>query len=109
MFGHFDLGSASSALWNEDNAPGRRILSRAMMSYWANFARTGAPGKGSYNELEKWDPWQGEEQGQHMIFDSDADGGIRMAASTEDLKTLVEVVKKDQKLAAERLDLFLGL
>ena len=100
VFGHFDLGSASSALWNEDNAPGRRILSRAMMSYWANFARTGAPGKGSDNELEKWDPWQGEEQGQHMIFDSDADGGIRMAASTEDLQTLVEVVKKDQKLAA---------
>lgn len=100
VFGHFDLGSASNALWSEDSAPGRRILSRSMMSYWGNFARTGAPGKGADGELERWDPWQGEVQGQHMIFDSDADGGIRMAASTEDLQSLVEFVKNDQQLAA---------
>src|SRR4030095_10292400 len=37
VFGHFDLGREASRLFTAGNEPGRRELSDAMMSYWAQF------------------------------------------------------------------------
>ena len=57
---------------SEANEAGRVKLSRAMMSYWVQFARTGTPGRGVDGDLPEW---KGEGT---MIFDTAAHGGVRL-------------------------------
>ena len=67
-------------------------VSTSMMSYWAQFAYTGDPGRGRSGEEVEWTEWQNGEPNQQrlMIFDSVLDGGNRMSAeqiTEEMLKT----------------------
>ncbi len=69
----------------------RDLLSNAMMSYWAEFAREGAPGRGRFDEWPKWTPWENGSPAADriMIFDLENDGGIRMSPArltTADIK-----------------------
>ncbi|MBD3647511.1 MAG: carboxylesterase family protein, partial [Pseudomonadales bacterium] len=69
----------------------RDVLSNAMMSYWAEFARKGDPGKGGHGEYPPWEPWQNTpaDANRIMIFDNESDGGIRMSSlriTDEDIK-----------------------
>jgi para-nitrobenzyl esterase len=64
VFGNFlsDQDSALRFAWNQSNRAGRIELSKRMMAYWANFARTGNPnGEG----LPEWKAWP-----QRMILDT---------------------------------------
>ena len=54
------------------------LLSTAMMSYWAEFARSGRPGRGQSGEQESWLPWRDRDSGHFMVLDTDVDAGIRM-------------------------------
>ncbi len=62
---------------SDENAPGRIELADAISSYWANFAITGAPGRGVDGTLPEWAPYGA---GQFMVLDSKAGGGPRMQA-----------------------------
>ncbi len=57
-------------------------VSTSMMSYWAQFAYTGDPGRGRSGEEVEWTEWQNGEPNQQrlMIFDSVLDGGNRMSS-----------------------------
>ncbi len=84
VFGHFRLGRSilGKLLFDADNWPGRKFVSDAMMSYWAQFAHTGEPGRGRAGALPLWPAWKpGEsgEPGQFVIFDTPKDGGIRLS------------------------------
>ena len=61
---------------SEENAPGRIELANAMSSYWVNFAKTGAPGRGVDGQLPDWAPYG---TGQVMLLDTEA-GGVRISA-----------------------------
>ena len=53
-----------------------------MMGYWAEFAKTGNPGRGSSGMEVPWTPWG--EAGQRMIvLDTTTDKGIRMSSEEE--------------------------
>jgi para-nitrobenzyl esterase len=82
VFGHFELGREGNRLWTEENAPGRKALSAAMMSYWAQFAWTGDPGTGRRNELPRWSAWDASGDGRptFVVLDTPAGGGVRMVA-----------------------------
>ncbi|MEN8160768.1 MAG: carboxylesterase family protein, partial [Myxococcota bacterium] len=54
VFGHWDVGPETSSLFNFLNRSGREALSAAMMSYWAEFAYTGSPGRGRAGDLPEW-------------------------------------------------------
>jgi para-nitrobenzyl esterase len=83
VFGHWNLGSEAEMLFDEDNRAGRVALSDAMMSYWAQFAYTGDPGRGRDGSLPNWNSWgPGPENEKYVIFDTEAGGGIRMASET---------------------------
>src|SRR4029434_6821820 len=55
VFGHFDLGREGNVIYTEDNKAGREALSKKMMSYWAQFARTGSPGRGRGRGFAQWE------------------------------------------------------
>jgi para-nitrobenzyl esterase len=52
------------------------------MSYWANFAYTGSPGRGRDGREIEWTGWKNsaETNKRLLILDSVADGGIRMSS-----------------------------
>jgi len=82
VFGHFDLGRAGNVIFSDENAPGRTALAKAMMSYWAEFARSGDPGKGGMGTLPAWQAWDPSSPAapKFVVLDTEAGGGIRMTA-----------------------------
>ena len=80
VFGHWNLGELSDILFTEDNLPGRDELSNAMMSYWAQFAYTGNPGRGRNGKLAQWKLWDSAPSGERTLLLNTKDHkGIRMS------------------------------
>jgi para-nitrobenzyl esterase len=98
VFGHYDLGKEGNAIFTADNEPGRKELSRAMMAYWAEFARTGKPGRGG-RELPEWAPWNGN---RTLLLDTTAGGGVRVADVVETRAKIVADVEQDPRLPERR-------
>ena len=61
IFGNFqqDENSVMRFAWSDENRPAREGLSHAMMTYWANFARTGDPNSRTRIFL-LWHAWSNE-------------------------------------------------
>jgi para-nitrobenzyl esterase len=95
VFNNFDqfLGPQyASLVFSEESLPGRQKLGGSMSSYWAEFAYSGSPGFGRLDsEPVEWAAWDNSPGGDKLvIFDTEADGGIRMDNFTithEDLKS----------------------
>jgi para-nitrobenzyl esterase len=110
VLGHWDLGPRTDMLFVEENEPGRKELSSAMMSYWAQFAYTGDPGSGRDGSLPRWKAWDPQREGpdKFIVLDTSADGGIRMSNETESPAALLAELASDARLedTDERCDLF---
>jgi para-nitrobenzyl esterase len=98
VFGHWELGASARRFWTAENAPGREALSAAMQSYWAAFARDGAPGRGARGEQALWSAWD-EGGDKYLVLDTPAGGGIRMSGDTESVSELVAEVEADATFA----------
>lgn len=79
-FGLFDafsfFGGLEDLIFREDNRPGWEALSEAMMTYTAQFARTGNP---NVPELPQWTAWPARRLSmdpRFMIFDADDTGPL---------------------------------
>jgi para-nitrobenzyl esterase len=103
VFGHFHLGREGNALWSEANRAGREALSAQMLSYWAEFARSGDPGRGRGRDLPAWTAWDNT-PGAHKyaILDSDAGGGVRMGSEPVTVASVLAGVEADPRLATPR-------
>jgi para-nitrobenzyl esterase len=111
VFGHFRFGDETTAelIFDEADEPGRRFISDAMMSYWAEFAYAGAPGRGRSGGLPEWSAW-GSDVGQFLVFDTPADGGLRMSADTLTTQALLARLEGDTDLdQAEKCELYRDL
>ncbi len=98
VFGHWELGPEGRFLYTKENAPGREALSAAMQSYWAAFARDGAPGRGARGEQPAWTAWD-DAGAKYAVLDTPEGGGIRMSAETESLDELVAAIAGDTSYA----------
>ena len=100
VFGHFELlGAFDRFAFTEANKPGRIALSDAMMSYWVNFAATGAPGRGVEGRLPEWTTWSNTAGANRLIiFDSPAGGGVRMSPDQESGQRIVADLFADSGL-----------
>ena len=79
VFGNLDFLDRLSFVEDED-VPERDALSRSMMSYWAEFAWTGSPGRGRDGAQVEWSPWEnGPADRRVLLLDAASDGGIRMS------------------------------
>lgn len=96
VFGHFRFSRdwISKLIFSKDNQAGRAFVSDAMMSYWAEFAYSGSPGRGRRGDLPEWQRWANPTSGgdRFMVFDTPADGGLRMSTDTVRREELIAVV-----------------
>ena len=91
VFGIFETNSELNRIFTEKNFPGRKALSDSMQSYWAEFAYSGAPGKGRDGKALEWKAWDNSsaESDKYLILDTPQDQGILMSSETimnEDMK-----------------------
>jgi len=100
VFGHFDLGPQSSMLFNRGNREARELLSGQMMSYWAEFARTGNPGRGGAGELPLWWSWDDSNvrAPKYMVLATTKGQGLRMDTRLQTIPGVVEAVLADGRL-----------
>ena len=91
---------ARPVYYTRKNKPGRDFLSGAMMSYWAQFAHAGDPGKGRGGDLPRWTAWQdGADKDTYMILDTQSDGGLRMAQDRMTPQRLLNEIAADTRFA----------
>jgi len=94
VFGHWDMGSEGTQLFTPENSEGREALGATMMSYWAEFARNGDPGRGSGGDAVRWTAWNPE--GDHFaVLDTPAGGGVTLARSTDSIDAVVQDILAD--------------
>lgn len=81
VFGWLTLGPGTRFVFDDDKQESNRQLSERMMSYWAEFAYSGDPGRGRNGDLPLWKSWSPAAQSgeKFIVFDSEADGGVRMS------------------------------
>ncbi|MGB3621306.1 MAG: carboxylesterase family protein [Ketobacter sp.] len=95
VLGEFSLGKDFDRVQQtKKNLQGREDLSRIMMTYWGNFARTGNPNIGESVPLE-WQPWQQKEQ--FIVFDSSNDKGITTSSDSLTPEKLLAQLKADKR------------
>ena len=100
VFNHFEFfGMIDRTLFNRDNAEGREALAAAMGGYWAEFARTGDPGRGG-GAFPDWPRWQAE--GVLMRFDSPGDGGPEVITGTDSFERLAADLANDPSLSPDQ-------
>ena len=98
VFGDFSGFFGIPLIFTGDNVESRETLGQAMMSYWAEFAYNGDPGRGRNGNLPHWTPWDNSAPAadKMIILDSEAGGGIRMASDTVTYPRLRErIVQSD--------------
>jgi len=100
VFGLTDLGFANRFVFDDPESAER--LSRAMRSYWANFAYTHDPDRGRNDDLPDWEPWQVEKGApKYMILDSDRDGGIEVGTDRLRPRAVLARAEKDSRLTGD--------
>ncbi|MGH0035641.1 MAG: carboxylesterase/lipase family protein [Myxococcota bacterium] len=99
VFGHLDLGFASRLLFDPAKRPAAEELSARMMSYWAAFAARGDPGRGLEGDLPVWRAWApaAAPSERFLVFDSEADGGLRMESDAVNRHGVVERLLSDDR------------
>lgn len=91
----------------EGEHPERDALSEQMMSYWAEFAYTGDPGRGRNGDLPEWVSW-GTNGQRSIVFDTPGDGGVRMISDRVTRDLVVAILADDSEITdqAERCALY---
>ena len=107
VFGHWYLGPRTSLFFDAASEPGRRELSAKMMSYWAEFARAGDPGRGRDGKLPQWGRFE-PASGDRIVFDTETGGGVRMAKALVTVQSVIDDVERDPSLpdAAAKCDMY---
>ena len=72
-------------------------LSNAMMSYWAEFAYSGHPGRGRSGNLPLWSEWSegSADSPKFIILDTDEDNGSRMSSASLTKQNLMASIAMD--------------
>jgi para-nitrobenzyl esterase len=79
----------------------RDRLSDQMMSYWAEFAYHGEPGRGRDGDQPEWLPW-GTSGQRSIVFASDRAGGVRMMNDLVTRESIVQALADDPEVRDQR-------
>ena len=97
IMGDFDFGDQTSFLYDKKKTQERDRLSSSMMSYWAEFARSGNPSTSNNSNLPKWTSWKSGDLDSFriMILDTLSSGGPKMDKSYVPISNLVSIFNED--------------
>ncbi len=109
VFGRLEL-FGRGVLFDPDHHERDMALSRAMTSYWTQFAATGDPGRGREGTLPRWEPWSPGPGHKFVLLDSEDGGGIRMGSEPLTRAGLIDRVAADDRFegVAERCAVWKG-
>lgn len=103
VFSSFHESLTSGVMFDEENIPSRDALSDQVSSYWAEFAYSGTPGRGRSGSLTEWMPWNPSPgAGKFIVFDGEADGGIRMDPDAITFEVLKRRILVDRSFPDKR-------
>ena len=116
VFGFTDKSELWQQMYNDENQQSREKLSTKMRNYWAAFAYYGDPNQGMDDKV-KWQAWShltpetAANEPQYLVFDSEADGGIRMDNKIVTLASIEQDLLADTRLAdtKDKCRVFAGL
>lgn len=110
IFGSEAVNGTMGLFAKTNDETAKTDLTATMMSYWATFAKTGAPGNGGNTNQPEWQPWQ-DANPQKMLFDSPSHGGVRMSKETLTIADLKARLRSDEKIQSprERCELYAQL
>lgn len=99
VFNRFQLlGAMDRFMFQDKTLADRDQLSRAMGTYWANFARTGMP---SHANGPDWPAYASS--GETLLrFDSQNDGGIKPLQGADSFEAILIDLKNDDRLTDEK-------
>ena len=105
VFGRLSLGPGTRFVFDEKKSDANRWLSDQMMSYWAEFAYSGDPGRGRKGAQAEWKPWSASSNAaeRFILFDAESDGGVRMSRDAILTRhSVIAGVASDQRLSAHQ-------
>lgn len=114
VFGDWSIGFLPpDAMYPQEHQAARDQLSKSMMSYWAQFAYTGSPGKGRDGAEIEWSAWKNAAgEPKTLILDTQEGGGVRMMADEVTATSVKERMLADsfddQRLHCEAYALTFG-
>ncbi len=95
-------GAGDSFFFTKDNKPGRDAVSAAMGDAWGRFAHTGNPSPdGEQGPDSALPDWPAYGSGRVMVFDSPADGGMRMVEGRERVASVLKRLESDARLETQ--------
>lgn len=101
IHGSFDnfLGTFGEMMFQGGDADTRTALSRDMMAYWGNFARTGSPGAGPSGVM--WESLSPRRPAATILLDASDAKGIRMGSDTSTVESVLAELSTDPRLASD--------
>ena len=96
------IGQGDQYLFSKKTEASRQELSQAMGAHWAAFARTGNPDLAG----QAWSTFGTE--GSSIIFDTQADGGIRNEVTADSFAAIAADLQTDETLTDEQQCLIAG-
>ena len=109
VMGTFDNFIIKSFLFGRGSFRPALELSSNIQSYWAEFAYTGNPGKGTNNALPLWKKWSNEGE-KYLILDSTLDQGIKMSDEEYTVEFLLDKLSNDSRLSdIEKCETLFGI
>ncbi len=97
VFGRLSLGPATRIVFDPSRREADEALSRAMTSYWTQFAYAGSPGRGREGELPFWEPWR-PGGGSFLVLDVADEGRMHMSEETVTRADVIAAVAIDPRL-----------
>ena len=99
VFGTFELIDKTLVT---PNVASRDALSQSMMSYWAEFAYNGNPGRGRDGSEVAWTNWEsGVDDSRILLLDTLTDGGIRMSPLLVTRSAISDTLSADSRFTDE--------
>ena len=105
VLGDWNLGPITRYVASDENRDSRLALSEAMMSYWAEHAYRGSPGRGVGGTLPEWKAWSNAEGDapRFLVLDTESDGGIHMTADAQTREQIRASLIDDPRFAPGEL------
>ena len=105
LFASFDTTPGHGMLFTDANRASREVLGGQMMSYWAEFAAHGNPGRGRDGQLPEWNDWRADAP-LSMLFDTPANGGPRLASEPASREAVVRLMESREPGGAAACAMF---